>query len=179
MDIRDWLDHTADCEPLDASDAHGLVDDIPPQRTGEGDRHRYAKLPIPTFDSGSRGQQSRGRLDGTIARYEDAQARLDAATYQRKRRRLNENASALLSNANDNYARRARRKTRHDKYAPKSKKRRGDRASHRERKSNPKHAEARSCYDESHTGAQAQRFLPNYSGSSRRLTVGPLKVLYI
>lgn len=184
MDVRAWLQNTADREPPDEEDRAGFPDYLRPERyTTEEHRHVNQSKRKRASSEPDRVQRhpSRGRHGG----HERAAERDSSSDHVRGARSGTTSSQSSSSDErrepspdrrfNRTFERRARHKTKDDRYEPKAKKRRKEHESRKDRKAKEKSKSRRRKSHRSGDGTRTAGLVTSFQLKDRpknnRLTV--------
>ncbi|KAK3706304.1 hypothetical protein LTR37_012819 [Vermiconidia calcicola] len=176
MDIGAWLAATADRAPPDASSDHNIHEVRRPgnedsERLGRSYRHKRKR---PSSDSSiiAPGQRTHQHAREPFHSETVDREALDAAGSRRS-----ESSGSSRKTADElpakTYERRARHKTKPDRYEPKPKKQRKGRHGHMDRKSKENRRQSRRTGDGSRTTGLVQSFQLKNGPKNHRLTLKP------
>ena len=177
MDVRKWLEGTADRAPPDDSHHSGIPQ---PFHTGRDEPDRVGR----TY----RHKRKRPSTESSIvkprpAKHRDAHAPIPCASSDHIRDAVSADAGSRCNESSHTsraisdhppgrtYDKRARHKTRHDRYEPKVKKPKKERDARRESKSKPKRRNSHRTGDGGRTGGLVQSFQLKNGPKKNRLTV--------
>ena len=178
MDIRQWLEHTADREPPDPTDDIGFPgkfrNDRPvAEQVGRSYRHKRKRaasdssIIIPPEQSYQRKADVRARSSSPNLLRQNK----DSDGVRRDRESSNDSQSRHESAPAKTYERRARHKTRTDRYAPKSKKQKRKTEKRKEDKGHRKRRKSQRIGDGGRTAGLVQSFQLKNGPKNNRLTV--------
>lgn len=184
MDVREWLQNTVDREPPDGDDCHGFPDFLQPDRYAEHHRGRQSQRRRRRGSSHSppavlrRAPKRKGKATSSQPATADQWHPVASATTSGhgtsdsasiaddRRERVRDPSPARI------FERRARRKTRPDRYEPNPKKRKKDGHTGDQRKRKPKHRKTRQHNgDGARTNGLVQSFQLKNRPKNQRLTV--------
>lgn len=178
MDIRQWLENTADREPPDRSDDIAIPDKFRNDRREDdqaGRSYRYKRRRTSNDSSMIAAPKERHRQASKLQARppSSGQARQAQQTAGDLERRYGSDSSRSGSDdaPQKTYERRARHKTRADRYEPKAKKRVKDRTARKDDKGNRKRRKPRRNDDGGRTTGLVQSFQLRNGPKNNRLTV--------
>ena len=178
MDIRQWLEHTADREPPDPSDGIGIPgkfrEDRPvPDQATRSYRHKRkhaasdSSIIVPQEPSDRRKAEARVRSSSP----DHVQQTQDAVGALHDRQSSDNLQSRSESAPAKTYERRARHKTRTDRYDPKAKKQKKEAGKRKDGNSHQKRRKSQRIGDDARTTGLVQSFQLKNGPKNKRLTV--------
>lgn len=182
MDIHSWLQTTADRQPPDEEEHPGIPDFLKPQGPPEAkrrERHRTRKRPSSEPPSSERHHHHRKRhraATWSSSRPDHARKLQPSATGSHSsshasHRRHVRSATDQKAVPDESFERRARHKTRPDRYEAKPKQRSDGRRAHDKRKSKSKGRKSRQNGDIAKATGMIQSFQLKNGRKDKRLTV--------
>jgi hypothetical protein len=178
MDIRQWLEHTADREPSDPSDdigIPGMFRNDPPVRDQAARSYRHKRkhaasdssIIIPPGQSYRQKAEVRARSSSPDL----LRQKKDADGVRRDRESSDDSQSRHKSAPAKTYERRARHKTRADRYVPKAMKQKRETEKRKEGKGHRKRRKSQRAGDGGRTAGLVQSFQLMNGPKNNRLTV--------
>lgn len=180
MDIREWLQNTADREPPDEYHHPGfpaflrpqpseVIDGVRPSRH-RPKRNRASSDPIDTAHQQARRKQHQAVLHSSSSEHVRLAQNKDITTSHSRDSSVSGRALAPIKS----YERRARHKTRPDRYDCQPKNERKDRETYREKKRKSKRRKSHRSGDGERTVGLVQSFQLKNGPKNERLTVSKL-----